>query len=195
MEHVSLARFWSDGRWIACAGAQTCSSNDTTNCCNVQTSSAMHDCASGTRRQHRKLCVSHLALVVCQVGFYHQHADMKRLLPVITDPSPSAMQDIDAPDNSQAGVTQPAVHVPRPTAKEAWVSQHQPGKAADQREGVMQGTGAPVTVLVSQRWLWDRCAMCKHHVCLWFETCCWIKAVICTSHGTSVHSASWWCTI
>ena len=103
-----------------------------------------------TNKATRASCTWH---VVCDVGCFRQHADIKQLSSVITDPSPSAMQDIDAPDSSQAGVTQPAVLLPRPTAKEAWLSQYQPSQAADQREGVMQGTDAPVTVLVSQRWL------------------------------------------
>ena len=62
------------------------------------------------------------------------------------------MQDIDAPETAQAGLAAPTMHVPCPTAKEAWdavqQAQHQTSEAPDQRQGVMQGTNEPVRVPV-----------------------------------------------
>lgn len=68
---------------------------------------------------------------------------------IASDSAPTAMQDVDASTSHQAGTPQAAVHVPRPTAKETWDAMHQTSQALDQKEGIVQGTNQPVTVLVS----------------------------------------------
>ena len=67
------------------------------------------------------------------------------------------MQDIDPPGISQASIFPPAVHVPRPTAREAWEAMHQSNQLLQQREGIMQGSDQPVTVLVRMHLLRRHC--------------------------------------
>lgn len=71
------------------------------------------------------------------------------MVPVTADTEMTTVQNMDASTSSQAALPQAAVHVPRPTAKEAWNSVHQTGPALDMKEGVLQGTSQKVNVLVS----------------------------------------------
>lgn len=46
-----------------------------------------------------------------------------KLAMLVADPGLTAMQDIDIAHTSQAWMAQATVHVPRPTAKQAWLKE------------------------------------------------------------------------
>lgn len=86
------------------------------------------------------------------------------------------MKDIDAPETAQAGLAAPTVHVPRPTAKEAWdavqQAQHQTNEAPDQRQGVTQGTNEPVRILVGPMLLLCKLLLAMACMTLTIEASC-----------------------